>query len=260
MGRLKVRKGVWPCAKCTWGLAAAFFCSLAAQGAAASDEDRPRSVRDTAREPEEVVVTAVAPREGAIPTAEFMQQVYSARGIGSCLYAKGHYEEAFPYLNAAARKGFKMAQARLGYLYQAGLGVERDTYMAMAWYGVAATGTTLPTIRNWYKGAWRSIPEEHRPAIAALVDEYRGKFGSRRHRVNCDLNARAGTFLKTLTCRFQDDALHVDHGRIVYMLSREPRDENMDPVEGAFNPVEADGILDNPYPTSTPLRAQAFGC
>ena len=44
------------------------------------------------------------------------------------------------------------------------------------------------------------------------------------------------------------------------MLSRKPRDENMDPVEGAFNPVEADGILDNPYPTSTPLRAEAFGC
>ena len=168
MGRLNVSKGVWSGAKYTWGLAAVFCCSMAAQGAAASDGDRPRSVRDTAREPEEVVVTTVPPREGAIPTAEFMQQVYSARGIGSCLYAKGRPEQAFPYLNAAARKGFKMA--RLGYLYQAGLGVERDTYMAMASYGIAATGTTLPVIRNWYNGAWRSISEEHRPAIAAFVD------------------------------------------------------------------------------------------
>lgn len=260
MGQLNASKGMRPSVKYACGLAAVFFCALVGDRAAAADGDRPLTVRDTAREPEEVVVTAVAPREGAIPTAEFMQQVYSARGIGSCLYAKGKYDEAFPYLNAAARKGFKMAQARLGYLYQAGLGVERDTHMAMAWYGVAATGTTLPLVRNWFKDAWRSVPEEHRPTIAALVNEYRGKFGARRHRVNCDLSPRAGTYIKTLTCRFQDDALHVDHGRIVYMLSREPRDENMDPVEGAFNPVEADGILDNPYPTSTPLRAGAFGC
>ncbi|MDE0659827.1 MAG: hypothetical protein OXI79_09300 [Gammaproteobacteria bacterium] len=247
---------VWGC-----GLAAVVVSGLAVDGSEAPrDGDRPLSVRDTTGEVEEVIVTASPPREGAVPTAEFMQQVYNARGVGACLYAKGRYEEAFPYLEAAARKGFKMAQARVGFLYQQGLGVERDSVAAMGWYGVAATGTTLPGIRNWFRDAWRGVPDEHRPAVAALVGEYREKYGTRRHRVNCDLGARAGTFLKTLTCRFQDDAFHVDHGRILYMLSREPRDENMDPVEGAFNPVEADGILDNPYPTSTPMRAGSYGC
>ena len=89
------------------------------------------------------------------------------------LYRKGRYAESFPYLQAAARTGFKLAQARLGYLYQHGLGTDRDPYAAIGWYGVAATGTTLPEIRNGFKKIWRGIPEEYRPAVSTLVDEYR---------------------------------------------------------------------------------------
>ncbi|MYA16529.1 MAG: sel1 repeat family protein [Gammaproteobacteria bacterium] len=242
------------------GLAAVVVFVLLADAGESSPDDRPATVLDTPREPEEVIVTALPPKQGAFPTAEFMQQVYDARSLGSCLYAKGRYEEAFPYLRAAARKGFKMAQARLGYLYQQGLGVDRDTHTAMAWYGVAASGTTLPVIRNYFKDALRSVPEEHRPSVDAVVDEYRDRYAARHNRVVCDLNARAGTFLKTLTCRFQDDAFLVDHGRMADSLSRENSMYDGPAPRGAINPVEEDGIRDNPYPMSMPLRAKAFGC
>ena len=128
-----------------------------------SDEDRPLVVRDTAREPEEVIVTAEPPEPGMIPTFEFMQQTYESRGKGACLYINGRYEEAFPFLQAAARKGFKLAQARLGFLYQQGLGTDRDPYAAVGWYGVASTGTTLPEIRNRFRDVWRRIPAEYQP-------------------------------------------------------------------------------------------------
>ena len=78
-----------------------------------ADEPRPLTVRDTAREPEEVIVRPYDWKPGAVPSAETMQQIYDLRGVGACLYGKGRYEEAFPYLQAAARKGFKLAQARL---------------------------------------------------------------------------------------------------------------------------------------------------
>ena len=195
-----------------------------------------------------------------VPSAETMQQIYDFRSVGSCLYGKGRYEEAFPYLQAVARIGFKLAQARLAFLYQQGLGTDRDAYAAIGWYGVASTGTTLPEIRNGYKKIIRSIPKEHRSAVSALVDEYKRKYGADQHRVACDLSDRAGTYLKTLTCRFRDESIHVDHGRLVYTLSREwLGDPLMDPV-GDINSAEEDGIFDNPYPTSTPLRAGASGC
>ncbi|MDE0660235.1 MAG: hypothetical protein OXI79_11360 [Gammaproteobacteria bacterium] len=211
-----------------------------------SDQARPVVVRDTAREPEEVVVTAEPPEPGMIPTFEFMQQTYESRGKGACLYISGRYEEAFPYLQAAARKGFKLAQARLGFLYQQGLGTDRDPYAAVGWYGVASTGTTLPEIRNRFRDVWRRIPEEYQPRFSAVINEYRAKYGSRHHRVDCDLSYRSGTFLKKLTCRFRDEGIHVDHGPLVQAM-----------VEDR---VFESGILDNPFPTSTPLRAGSFGC
>lgn len=228
-----------------------------------SGEREPLTVRDTAREPEEIIVRPYDWEPGMIPSAETMQQIYDLRGLGACLYVRGRYEEAFPYLQAAARTGFKLAQARLGYLYQHGLGTDRDTYAAIGWYGVAATGTTLPEIRNWFNKTWRGIPEKYRPAVSTLVEEYRERFGARRHRVGCDLSERAGTYMKTLTCRFRDEGIHVDHGRLVYSLSREwPLDQGqhgMDPVMD-INSAEEDGIFDNAYPTSTPLRAGSSGC
>ena len=227
---------------------------------ATADERTPVTVRDTAREPEEVIVRPGAWQPGRITSFEMMQQIYDLRGTGACLYGKGKYAEAFPYLQAAARKGFKLAQARLAFLYQQGLGTEADPYAAIGWYGVAAAGTTLPEIRNGYTKILRSIPEEHRPAVSALVDEYKERYGARRHRVGCDLNDRAGTFLKTLTCRFQDEAIHIDHGRLVYGLSREgSADDPTVPVLDT-NSVGETSVIDSTNPAPTTLHAGSSGC
>ena len=224
------------------------------------EEGEPLTLRDTVREPEVVIVRPYAWEVGTVPSAETMQQIYDLRGRGACLYVRGRYAEAYPYLRAAARTGFKMAQARLAFLYQQGLGTKRDPYAAIGWYGVAAEGTTLPEIRNGFRRVWRRIPAEHRPVVSALVDEYKAKYGSDRHRVECDLSNRAGTFLKKLTCRFRDAGIHVDHGALIQPLLVEfGGDELMDPTP-LINEIEASGIMDNPYPTSTPLRAGSFGC
>ena len=218
-------------------------------------ERRPLSVPDTAREPEEVIVRPYEWAPGQVPSSETMQQVYDLRGRGSCLYAKGRYEEAFPYLRAVARLGFKLAQARLAFLYQQGLGTEQDPYAAIAWYAVAAEGTTLPEIRNGFRKVWRRIPDEHQSTVSALVDEYKGQYGASRHGVRCDLSHRAGTYLKKLTCRFQEEGSYVDYGPLFQTLMEEQLGATVD-----INEVEANGVLDNPFPTSTPLRAGSFGC
>ena len=213
-----------------------------------SEADGPLVVQDTAREPDVVIVTAEPPEPGEIPTFEFMQQTYDSRGKGACLYRRGRYEEAFPYLRAAARKGFKLAQARLGFLYQQGLGTDRDPYAAVGWYSVAALGTTLPEIRNYFNDVWRRIPEEHQPSFAAVVKEYRAKYGARQHRIDCDFSHRVGTFFKQLTCRFRDEAIYIDFGPLVQSM-----------VDGSFqNP--GDPIHGNPRAASIPLRSGGAGC
>ena len=55
---------------------------------------------------------------------------------------------------------------------------------------------------------------------------------------------------------FRDEGIHVDHGRMVYSLSREwSLDQGMDPVID-INSAEEDGIFDNAYPTSYPATCR----
>lgn len=157
---------------------------------------------------EEVVVTAPAPERGQIPTRDYLQETYAARAQGALLYRLGRYEEAFPYLLAAAKRGFKFAQARVGFLYQQGLGTPQDADAAIGFLGVAARGTSMPEIRNHFRALWEKIPEEHHPYYAALIDDYDERYGSDANRVACDRDQKAGTFFKQLTCRFVDEAVY----------------------------------------------------
>jgi len=81
-----------------WILApAAFAVSVLA---ADSDETASGNVSDGASpaQVEEVIVTAPRPAPGKVLPLEYMEQTYVARDKGSCLYRRGDYEEAFPYL------------------------------------------------------------------------------------------------------------------------------------------------------------------
>ncbi len=53
---------------------------------------------------------------------------------GKALYDAKKYQEAFPKLKAAAEKGHKKAQYRMGRCYDKGNGVEEDNKIAFSWY------------------------------------------------------------------------------------------------------------------------------
>ncbi|MDE0190761.1 MAG: hypothetical protein OXQ90_05350 [Gammaproteobacteria bacterium] len=186
---------------------------------------------------EEVIVTAARPEPGIVLPLEYMQQTYVARGKGSCLFRRGNYEEAFPYLLAAAKRGFKLAQARVGYLYQQGIGVGQDPYAAVGWFAVAAEGKTHPEIRNYFKDVWRRIPESHLPRFEAVAEEYRTRYGAEAHRVACDLDRAMGSFMPVLTCRFADEAVHNDYRELIALVRGETRERQF--VPGSMEPLRA---------------------
>lgn len=59
------------------------------------------------------------------------QQVYKS---GEIAYYFGRYDEALKFWRPIAEQGFAEAQANLGWMYQAGLGVEKDLGQARRWY------------------------------------------------------------------------------------------------------------------------------
>lgn len=68
--------------------------------AAADTREVPSTVRDDTAEPEEVVVTGSRLEPGSVVPYEDMQHVHDSRAKGACLYKRGRYDEAFPYLQA----------------------------------------------------------------------------------------------------------------------------------------------------------------
>ncbi|MCY3841257.1 MAG: hypothetical protein OXH09_21860 [Gammaproteobacteria bacterium] len=186
--------------------------------ATSQDETRSFSTSASDDDIEEIIVTAPPPERGKVPTYERVFQIYESRRKGSWLYRQRKYEEAFPHLLAAARSGFKFAQARVGFLYQQGLGTPQDPYAAVGWLSVAADGTTHPEIRNYFKNLWERIPEAYVPTMEAVVDHYREQYSSKAHRVGCDMSFQAGTHIKKLTCRFMDEGIYQDFGGFVQEL------------------------------------------
>ena len=160
---------------------------------------------DPSEDVEVVVVTASPPERGKPPTLEFLTEVYDSRRTGSRLYRRGEHAESFPHLLAAARRGFKMAQARVSFLYQQGLGTPRDPLAAVAFLGIAAKPPTLPEITMRFDEVWDRVPPDLKPRLEQLIDEYDARYGASTNRVSCDLSHSAGTFFRKLTCRFMDE-------------------------------------------------------
>ena len=107
---------------------------------------------------------------GAVVRPDTIWAVYYDQRLGTRLYRQGNYEEAFHYLLTAARHGLKYAQAQLSYLYLTGVGgVEQDNEAAVGWLGVAATGKTMPEIRDYYKDLLAQVPEPLRDDADAVV-------------------------------------------------------------------------------------------
>ena len=136
---------------------------------------------------EEMIVTAPKPKRGHVPQFEYLLETYKARSKGSLLYRQGKYAEAFPYLLVAAKRGFKLAQARVGFLFQQGLGTERDGEAAIAWLALSSTPDTLPEIRNYFRQQWAKIPPEYLPYLEELIEEYREELLDHHPHIQKDL-------------------------------------------------------------------------
>lgn len=204
-------------------MTAVLACHLAAaadsEAAAATGDAPPKQARASPDDVEEVLVTAERPDPGQIPPMEYLLEIYNARRTGADLYKRGRYDEAFPHLLVAARRGFKFAQARVGFLYQQGLGTPQDPEAAIGWLGLAARGETMPEIRNHFKTLWEKIPEVYQPRLLDVIDSFEAKYGSRANRVACDSSHKAGTFTKRLTCRFMDEHLYGQTGETMSELT-----------------------------------------
>lgn len=72
----------------------------------------------------------------ALTYAQNAEQLYKA---GKALYDAKKYSEALPKLKAAADKGHKKAQYRLGRCFDKGEGVAEDNVKAFQWYFKAAS-------------------------------------------------------------------------------------------------------------------------
>ena len=181
-----------------------FILGLATQSALAA-EPSARLDETSAGPVEEVVVTGEPMERGKPPEFEFLMHLYDSRREGAKLYRDGRYEEAFPLLLQAAKRGFKVAQARVSYLYERGLGTPRDPIAAIGFLGTAAKPPTHPEIRNRFEEIWRRVPPEHEARLRQVIDRYDSLYGNRANRVVCDRSHRTGTYMRSLRCNFMDE-------------------------------------------------------
>ena len=63
-------------------------------------------------------------------------------------YRVGDYATAVMHLRPLAERGHKRAQGTLGWMYEAGKGVQRDYIMAFVWYDVAVANGHKKAHRN----------------------------------------------------------------------------------------------------------------
>ena len=82
-----------------------------------------------------LMFTLLALLIGMTASAQSADKLYEQ---GKALYDAEKYKEAVPKLKAAAEKGHKKAQYRLGRCYDKGRGVEENDEKAVAWYSKAA--------------------------------------------------------------------------------------------------------------------------
>lgn len=160
---------------------------------------------------EEIIVTAPPVDPFQVQSLETISRIYNSLERGGRLYKQHRFKEALPFLLAGARRGFKYAQARVGFIYQQGLdGVPRNPQAAVGWLGVAASSPTHPEIRNYFNRTWSRIPAEYHQTFQDVVDIYVERYGNRPNRVGCDLSHTAGSYIRQLTCRFEDEYLYQD--------------------------------------------------
>ena len=150
--------------------------------------------------------------ETEVDRARMIEDTHLANERGRQLYLQHRYGEAVPYLRAAAKRGHKMAQARLGEILVLGLDdIDQNVEVGMGWLGVAAYGTTLPSIRSRFGKLRSQVPVELHPQLATVVSDYIDKYGPDATGVNCWRHKPAGTQITRMRCGFEDERRYVPY-------------------------------------------------
>ncbi len=160
--------------------------------------------RDRSETIDEITVTAPRLKRLQLPSVEFVIETYNTRRRGAVLYNKRQYAEAFPHLLASARGGFKMAQARVGHLYMAGLGTKKDVETGIVWLSLASKGSSSPEIRQRVREIWDNVPDRYAEDIRDRIDEFEAAYSARVNRVRCDFSKSTRSRVKKLSCRYMD--------------------------------------------------------
>ena len=152
---------------------------------------------------EEMVVTEVREQ---IENAFSYDDFHKVKDRGEYYYRIGRYKDAFPYLLASAKRGFKIAQAQVGYIYLTGQDVVKPSKAtALAWLGVAASPRSDPEIKNFYKRLLKSVPERLHTTVEELVQKFIDTYGPKATGMSCIHVRRAGTHVSNLKCNFEGE-------------------------------------------------------
>ena len=157
---------------------------------------------------EELVVSEVREQ---IENAFSYNDFHTVKDRAEFYYRIGRYKDAFPYLLASAKRGFKIAQAQVGYIYLTGQGVVKPSKAtALAWLGVAASPRSDPEIKNYYKDLLKTVPEDLKPKVEELVQTFIDTYGPKATGMSCIHVRRAGTHVSDLKCNFKGEFEHRD--------------------------------------------------
>ena len=160
-------------------------------------------------DPDDVEEMVVSAERLPVPSLVEMRDTYQAQGQGVKHFRRRDYARAYPHLLAAAKRGFKTAQARLGYIYLHGLGgIPYDPVRGIGWLSVAASPETLPWIRRYSKRIWKVVPARYVAELEVVAGRYIAKYGRGATGVSCNRNRAAGTHLTSLTCLFDEESMH----------------------------------------------------
>ena len=174
------------------------------------DEDEVlRTDVDTPQTMEDLIVTGV---RDEVFNAFKLDDFHRVHNRGEYYYRTRQYKKAFPFLLASAKRGFKMAQARVAFIYMNGLGVVKPSKaVGIGWLGVAASPRSDPEIKNHFKEVMSNIPEHLLPQIEELVEDFIARYGSDTTGLECMHSRVAGSHVSTLKCNFETEFDVRDH-------------------------------------------------
>ena len=150
-------------------------------------------------------MTITAEEEDKPLTHLEMLKAYEDHKMGNRLFNQKRYRDAYPYLLAASKVGFKDSQARLGFILLHGLGdIPAHHSRAIGWFSAAATGQTKPVVKRYFEMLMENVPETKLAAIQQVVVGYQETYGREDPVVTCEKERFTRSHIKRLRCFFTD--------------------------------------------------------